>query len=265
LVSCQGRDQITTAKIANAKTSQEITILSDQVQTSTSRIATEISTRFDQVHTHSDQHASQIATQFIALGADVRVQGDNIRGSMETFQQSMNSGFRDQTKFLEGMMKSLQQQLNASKASDKNDELNIRLQNCVDHLYSLREKSREDVDIDSPEAHLISEDVVCIMKTILKEVEFPDVHQMNLKRKYEEGDDTADIDKCIKQKHIFKKMRGLLDSSESVQIRNMSETSLALPYTNDTNEIQIGRKIDNYKEDASIIKIRPLKLQQEHY
>jgi hypothetical protein len=265
LVSFQGRDQIITANIANAKTSHGITILSDQIQTSTSRFATEISTRFDQIDTYSDQYASQIGTQFISLGAEVRGQGDNIRGSMETFQQSMNSGFRDQTKFLEGMMKSLQQQLNASRASEKHDELNNRLQNCVDRLYSLREKYREDMDIDSPEASFITEDVVSIMKTILEEVEFPDVHQMNLKRKRDECDDTVEIDKHIKQKHVLKKMRGLLDSSESIQIRNMSETSLALLYPNDTNETQTGRKIDNCKGNASIIKIRPLKLQQEHY
>jgi uncharacterized protein (UPF0305 family) len=232
--------------IANAKTIQGITTLSDQIQTSTSRIATEISTRFDeaqtltsgittdiftrfdQAQTHSNQHASQIATQFIALGADFRGQEKNLRDSMETFQQSISSGFRDQTTFLEGMMKSIQQQLNASKASEKNDELNSRLQNCVDRLYSLREKYREDMDIDSPEAYLIAEDVVCIMKTILKQVKFPDMRQINSKRKRDEDDDTADVDKRIKQKHVFKKMRGLLDSSESVQIRNRSENYLTL-------------------------------------
>jgi hypothetical protein len=126
------------------------------------------------------------------------------------------------------VMCEVQQQLSNVKGSKENDDLNQQLQECIDQLYELKSSTKGDLDINGSEAYLITEDLVSILKALFKEISFPNPREVDRKRKRglgEEDQEATKTDNSIKEMRVAKKMRGILDSSQTVQIRDSSECS----------------------------------------
>lgn len=121
-------------------------------------------------------------------------------------------------------MRQIQQQLNAVEESKQSNDLSQQLQECICRLYDLKDYAKGDLDIDSTEAQSITDDLVDILKALLVEVSFPNPRGDDRKRKRGIEDDLEAVktDNGIKQRRVVKKMRGILDSSQTVQIRSSS-------------------------------------------
>ena len=121
-------------------------------------------------------------------------------------------------------MRQIRQQLNVVEESKQSNDLSQQLQGCIDRLYDLKNNVKGDLDVDTTDAHSITDDLVDILEALLVEVSFPNPRGDDRKRKrdIEEDLEAVETDNGIKQRRVLKKMRGILDSSQTVQIRSSS-------------------------------------------
>ena len=142
----------------------------------------------------------------------------------ETIESTITSQFdktQDRTQVLQDAIHEMLCQLNCPKKSTPKCDLSDQLQDCIERLYTINSKAHRDLSIDSAEAQLITEDIVDILKVLLHELSLPRPSEIIRKRKTSMiGVDEAEIG--IKQGRSFKRMRGLLESSQGVCIRSSS-------------------------------------------
>jgi len=67
------------------------------------------------------------------------------------------------------------------KEDKRSEDFSQQLQGCIDRLYELKDSVKGDVDINSCDALLITEDLVSILKAWLREISFPVPHEVNRK------------------------------------------------------------------------------------
>ncbi|KAE9363369.1 hypothetical protein N431DRAFT_141622 [Stipitochalara longipes BDJ] len=198
--------------------------LTMELKTSTTEVKSHLSRRLDQVETISGRNVTDFTARLDASARDSTIQHEQVQESIKVLAQGLSTQFNSQSKLLEEMMREIQRQFQSVNESKRMVELGEHVQDCIDRLYDLKNSVKGDLDVDSEEAQLIAEDVVSILKALLHEASFLHPHEMNRKRKLGvmEDEDPAESESRIKQGRMIKKMRGILDSSQTIQIRQSS-------------------------------------------
>lgn len=217
------------------------TKLSQQVQASTSDIKSHVSTNYEQVERISTQHTKDMTTGFqqiqkllVQIASNTTTNFQNrgeitaqLNDAIGTLQQSADSGFSTTNTQLEAMqqlLESIKSQRAAKVADDGEDDINNRLQDCIDRLYEINDKRKgHDVYMDSTEAQEVAEDVVQILKVLLDKVTTISSHKSYVNRKM--GDIKGEIQLDVQESRSVKRMRGILDSTQSANIRDISQST----------------------------------------
>jgi len=230
LQSKQNLEQCVVHETSNSDLSDQIARISTTVQNSAIEARQQFSAHHDQIRAISDQHTRVVKAGLQDLGESTAVIQNQFQGAIESLQQSLTvqlSKTHDNSQALHSTLQELLQQIRSSEKNPPQNNLSDELQDCIDRLYATNNAAAGDLNINSSEAQLVTEDLVIILKTLLEEVNLPCPIETRRKRKFDRmnDDEAAEAEAGIKQRRVFKRMRGILESSQGVQIRDSSQFS----------------------------------------
>jgi hypothetical protein len=227
LPSKQNSEQTALHIASNLDINDQMAGIYSNVQSSATEARQQFSTCYNQALTMSDQHTTALKAGFINLEKTTATLQDQVQMTAESLQNSMTDQFtksRDYTRLLNSGIQELLHELRFSARSARQNNLGSQLQDHIDRLYALSNESTKDINIDSAEAQLITEDLLTILQALLDEISLPNPCEIIHKRKMGviDDDEAAEVEVGIQQRRAFKRMRGLLESSQGVQIRGSS-------------------------------------------
>jgi hypothetical protein len=197
--------------------------ISTNVKESAIEAKQHFSTHYTRALEASDQHTRALEAGLENLGKNNAALQEQFRVTIESLQQSMTdqlSENRDYSRVLSSGIQELLCQLRSSEKFTRQNNLGVQLQDHIDRLYAISNAAKGDLNVDSEEAQLITEDVVTILQALLDEVGLPHPSEIIRKRRF--GVIDAEAEAGIKQRRVFKRIRGLLESSQGVHIRSSS-------------------------------------------
>lgn len=182
---------------------------------------------FERIEMATAQDASNITAKIQNLGTITSELHTKMHDTVKKLHQSIVPGLNtnnSQLKSIQWMLKDMQLQLAARAIKDSEENINDHLQDCIDRLYEINDKRTGDTYIDSDEVQEVTDDVVEILKIILDKLTVIESHKTQGKRKLGEYEDDGDeIQLEMQERREVKRMRGILDSTSSADIRDISE------------------------------------------
>jgi hypothetical protein len=154
-----------------------------------------------------------------------------LQNAIQSLQQLTNASFSATDEKLGAMLKMLtgvQSNLPSRSAKDDEAEMNDRLQDCIDRLYEIHDQRNGTLYMDSTEAQDVIEDVVEILKSLLDGVTMVESRRGSGKWKASDyNNSTGGPQMDVQEQWTVKRMRGILESTQSTVIQDLSEYTIS--------------------------------------
>ena len=148
---------------------------------------------------------------------------NSIKAGIDDLRRDFAGGLASQMSFLQDLSSNLQTSTNKDRA----DVLSDRLSQCIDRFFQMMQTHHGEFDKTSEEAQVITDDIVTVLQAILQEMAPTETALCGLK--YQRSNDLDEHRETSVFAHeegrSIKRMRGILESSQTVQVRASSASS----------------------------------------
>jgi uncharacterized protein YicC (UPF0701 family) len=209
--------------------------LSSHVESSRTSIQREYSEHFDRLETALNQQKLENENQVGTSTTNNETLADTIKTAITNAQDSVQKTSKSQGEELLALLKNIQAQLDTAATSTIPENEDAELSEAIDRLSSMSKARKGDFNIMSEEAQIMTDDVVKLLHNILEEISpassRPPVCSRKRKRDSVPLNGAESSSTDLKDLRIIKRMRGILESTQSIAVRDSSKLCLLSPQT----------------------------------
>ncbi|KAL9620343.1 MAG: hypothetical protein Q9160_005142 [Pyrenula sp. 1 TL-2023] len=194
--------------------------LSEQIMAFGEFGSREMARRFDEFEGLLGQQGARQDSFVANLTSAGQLCRDSIAGMIDTVQSNILGSLEKQAQFLRHLHDA-QQLLQANANGDRTDIINDQISKCIDWLYTVCKSGKSEFDPASEEAQLITDNLTEVLQALLEDIDSTSPINIGRKRKRLETPNQPNEETRLThyEARSVKRMRGILESSQKVQIR----------------------------------------------